>query len=226
MEIKTDLIKTLGKKPKSKIVYINFLKKDRTMEKTYDSLNVYLELAQKTINKFSPKFISKEMLSSPDAISDVATAIMYADWRFDPDRTGKTGQKKTLYSYRNQCAIWAIKTYTTNKYKTTKNKKYNNLSLDYDFDNEEGGSLSSTLSDEKSSDPAQIIIKKERDKTLADLIGRLLDSPMLSEKQKDQIKLYYIQNYTLSKIGKKYGVSREAVRQNIKRAIDSIKRYA
>ena len=70
------------------------------------------------------------MLSSEEAISDIASAIMCADWKFDPDRFGKTGQKKTLYSYRNQCAIWAIKSYITNKYKKASNNEY---SLDFVF---------------------------------------------------------------------------------------------
>lgn len=190
--------------------------------KTYDSLSIYLDLAKKTINKFAPKFISKEMLSSSDAVSDVATAIMYADWRFDPDRPGKTGAKKTLYSYRNQCAIWAIKTYISNKYK---NKNHNQYSLDYQFDDGQNDKLLNKIQDSKAVDPAIAILDKEQNNIVLESIDKLLNSPILSEKQKDQIKLYYIENQTLSTIGKKYGVSREAVRQNIKRAIDSIKQF-
>ena len=190
--------------------------------KTYDSLSIYLELAKKTINKFAPKFISKEMLSSNDAVSDVATAIMYADWRFDPDRPGKTGAKKTIYSYRNQCAIWAIKTYISNKYK---NKNHNQYSLDYQFDDGQNNKLLNKIEDSKAIDPAIAILDKEQNNIVLESIDKLLNNPILSEKQKDQIKLYYIENQTLSTIGKKYGVSREAVRQNIKRAIDSIKQF-
>ena len=72
----------------------------------FDDLKVYLNLAKKTINKFGGS-LAKEMLRSEDAISDVASAIMQGDWKWDANRTGKTGQKKTRYSYRNQCAIWA-----------------------------------------------------------------------------------------------------------------------
>lgn len=190
--------------------------------KTYDSLSVYLDLAKKTINKFAPKFISKEMLSSNDAVSDVATAIMYADWRFDPNRSGKTGAKKTLYSYRNQCAIWAIKTYISNKYK---NKNQPHYSLDYQFEDGQNDKLLYKIQDEKAIDPAVAILDKEQTAIVSESINSLLDSPILSEKQKDQIRLYYIENETLSSIGKKYGVSREAIRQNIKRAIDSIKQF-
>lgn len=193
------------------------------MEKQYDSLPVYLNLAKKTINKFAPSFLSNEMLCNPDAVSDVATAIMYADWRFDPERTGKTGQKKTLYSYRNQCAIWAIKTYITNKYKDKNNNWH--FSLEYDFESEDNTKLSATIADHKSIDPLDSIIQKEKIESINYLVDSLLNSDILSDKQKDQIKLYYIEGNTLAKIGKKYGVSREAVRQNIKRAIDSIKQY-
>ena len=101
------------------------------MDKSYDSLDTYIGLAKKTISKFGSQFysgLSTEMLKNSDAISDVATAIMYADWRFDPNRPGKSGQKKTLYSYRNQCALWAMKTYVTVKY-----KKRKNISLDFDY---------------------------------------------------------------------------------------------
>ena len=55
-------------------------------------------------------------------------------------------------------------------------------------------------------------------------IASLLDNNLISEKQKEQIKLYYFEDETLSSIGLKFGVSREAVRQNIKRAMDIIKK--
>jgi RNA polymerase sigma factor (sigma-70 family) len=160
------------------------------------------------------------MLKNNDAISDVATAIMYADWRFDANRTGKNGQAKTLYSYRNQCAIWAIKTYVTNKYK----KQTDTISLDFN-PRESDNSLHSTLSDKKSQDPLDILIDKEEAKNLSSAINDLLEHSNLSDKQRTQIKMYYLENHTLSSIGKEFGVSREAVRQNIKRAMEIIKSY-
>lgn len=195
------------------------------MIKQYDSLDTYLNLAKKTISKFGSKFysgLSKEMLQNNDAVSDVATAIMYADWRFDPDRKGKSGQQKTLYSYRNQCALWAIKTYVSKKYKNT--KQSSNISLDFDY-NDESESLNSNIADTKAISPVDILIEKESIENLKQDISSLLENKILSEKQKDQIRLYYIENETLSSIGKKYGVSREAVRQNIKRGLDIIKQH-
>lgn len=192
------------------------------MEKQYDSLDVYLNLAKKTISKFGPKFyngLSVEMLKNSEAISDVATAIMYADWRFDPDRVGKSGQKKTLYSYRNQCAIWAIKTYVSNKY-----KKKKDISLDFESE-PDAPKLNSTLQDAKAINPLDLLIEKESTENLTKTIDILLNNDLLSDKQKQQIRLYYFHNETLSSIGTRFGVSREAVRQNIKRAIEIVRAY-
>lgn len=191
------------------------------MEKQFDSLSSYISLAKKTISKFGPKFyngLSAEMLKNEEAISDIATALMYADWRFDENRTGKSGEKKTLYSYRNQCAIWAIKTYVTNKYK--KRKDY---SMDYDNDNDQ--SMNSMLADDKQLSPLDILIDQEKSEFLSNAIDCLLNNDSLSDKQKQQIKMYYFDDCTLSVIGKKFGVSREAVRQNIKKGLDIIRSY-
>jgi RNA polymerase sigma factor (sigma-70 family) len=196
------------------------------MNTEFDTLSIYVSLAKKTISKFAPRFyngLAKEMLANEEAVSDVATAIMYADWRFDPERSGKSGLKKTLYSYRNQCAIWAIKTYVTHKYKN-KNKK--SLSLDNNLSSiEEHVNAYDLLASSSEKDPLEKIIEKEEQQEVSKNISELLDNANISEKQKQQIIMYYFEDLTLSKIGKHFGVSREAVRQSIKRAIETIKTY-
>ena len=83
--------------------------------KEYSDLVEYIDMAKKTIRAFSNKIcpgICKQMANSEDAIADIAYAMMCADWKYDSDRKGKISNKtKTKYSYRNQCAIWAIQTY-------------------------------------------------------------------------------------------------------------------
>lgn len=187
--------------------------------KKFDSLSDYISLAKKTISKFGPRFyngLSAEMLKNEEAISDVATALMYADWRFDDERVGKSGQKKTIYSYRNQCAIWAIQTYVTAKYK---NKKHASL----DYQNNEDQKFDAMIPDHKQKNPLDTLIEQESTENLSQDIQSLLNHSGLSDKQKDQIKMYYFEDQTLSQIGKVYGVSREAVRQNIKRGLELIK---
>jgi RNA polymerase sigma factor (sigma-70 family) len=192
-----------------------------TTIKQFDSLDSYISLAKKTISKFAPKFyngLSKEMLMNEEAISDVATAIMYADWRYDDTRVGKTGMKKTKYSYRNQCAIWAIKTYITNKYKS--NTKVQSI-----FAMKDDEEISLDVEDSKQQQPIDILMDDEYKTILQNNLEEMLSNQLLSEKQKEQIKMYYYDDMTLSEIGKKFNISREAVRQNIKRGISIIQTY-
>lgn len=184
--------------------------------KEYDTLSTYMTIAKRMISKFAPKFyktLAYEMLNDEDALADVANAIMTADWKYDSERTGKiTGQKKTKYSYRNQCAIWAIKTYISQKYRNaTKNTTH------YDPD------VHIVTKDELS--PIDQIIEAENHEIQTDCIDKILCSDMLSDKQKEHMKLYYFQNLTLSEIGKRYGVTREAIRQSLLKAIQQIKAY-
>jgi len=223
-----------NKRKRSKVIKKTFNQKTKTKTRTkrtkmeqekYCSMSEYVSLAKKTINKFAPQFyngLNKEMLNNEDAISDVATAIMYADWRYDPERTGQSGMKKTLYSYRNQCAIWAIQTYISNKYK--KNKTQENMSLDFAFtDSNDTLSYHDTIPDSKQPEPLNLLIEQEHTDNMKYDLEVLLDSGIISDKQKDQLKMYYMEDMTLSEIGKEFGVSREAIRQNIKRAIENIR---
>jgi RNA polymerase sigma factor (sigma-70 family) len=74
-------------------------------------------------------------------------------------------------------------------------------------------------------DPADIAIQNETEKNLTDTVEQLLSEAPLSDKQKKQIYMYYFEEKTLSEIGKNFNVSREAVRQNIKRGLELIRSY-
>jgi RNA polymerase sigma factor (sigma-70 family) len=189
----------------------------------FESLDFYLNLSQKIIAKLAPTFfsgLSKEMLKNEDAIAFVANAIMMGDWRWE--KSDEEKQNKTLYSYRNQCAIWAIKTYITKKYKLAKNKK-RSFSMSSFSLSEDDAILTELIADQKQKDPVEILIKEEEDNTTSHLVEELLNSNILTEKQKDHIKLYFLEDQTLEKIGEKYDVTREAIRQSIKSSIKKIK---
>jgi RNA polymerase sigma factor (sigma-70 family) len=191
----------------------------------FESLDFYLSLAQKIIAKLGPTFfsgLSKEMLKNEDAIAFVANAIMMGDWRWKKE-SGDKKQHKSLYSYRNQCAIWAIKTYITKKYKMAhSSKKAYNISgvssKDYD-----DLAITDVISDESQKEPIDILIEKENSQISEILIKEILESNILSDKQKDHLKMYYFENQTLEKIGEKYGVTREAIRQSIKTSLNKIR---
>lgn len=192
------------------------------MEKQFEDLSTYITLAKKIISKFAPNFytsLRQELLSNEDAVSDIASALMFADWRWDSNRKGFNGKSKTKYSYRNQCGIWAIKTYLTNKYKkSNKTLSLNNNEGDTDI------SFAENIPD-NNNNPATIVEHKEHAEKLSATINDLLSSGIISDKQKEQIIEYYFNEKTLSQIGKEFGVTREAVRQNIQKGLAKIKQY-
>lgn len=187
----------------------------------FDTLASYTNLAKKTISKFGPKIYSglaREMLRNEEAITDVAYAIMAADWKYDENRVGKTtNKKKTRYSYRNQCAIWAIQTYATKSY-----KKRTSLSIDNNLNLDDDITYESVLEDESQQQPVESIIDNEDVHLTNSLVSMIFDSNILSDKQKDQLKMYYFEDMTLNQIGEKFGVTREAIRQNIKTSIKKL----
>lgn len=195
-----------------------------TAQFEYADLSFYLDLARKTINKFGSKMymgLTKEMLNNEDAVSDVAHAIMVADWKYDDNRVGKTtGKKKTRYSYRNQCALWAIQTYAT---KAKKKKNYC-LSLDNYIDSsDDNSSFDTILSDDKQIPAIDQLMCQEKNELSTELLNTIFSSNILTEKQSQQLYLYYIEDMTLQEIGDKFNITREAVRQTVKNAIEKIR---
>lgn len=191
----------------------------------FEPLSFYVTLAQKAISKFGNSLagnISKEMLKSEDAIASVANALMMADWRWDKDRKGDTGQQKTKYSYRNQCAIWAIKSYIGRKKSKKNNKK------DFYFSATSNNDEISLLDfiDSGVSDPIDIIIQTEEKESIKDYLDTILspESNILTERQSEYIKLYFFENHTFAEIGERFNITREAVRQGIKKAIEKIRK--
>lgn len=195
----------------------------------FDSLSNYITMAKKTIAKFANKVyngLSNKMLRDEDAIASVANAIMMADWRWDENYQNDKGTKKTKYSYRNQCAIWAIQTYATKNH--SKSKKSKGLakqiySLNHENNDFESGDTYHRIEDSSMLRPDDILIEKENKEILQNLINELLSFDCLTIRQKDYIRLYYLENYTFEKIGQKYGITREAVRQGLNKAINLIR---
>ncbi|NBT09090.1 MAG: sigma-70 family RNA polymerase sigma factor [Chitinophagia bacterium] len=195
-------------------------------EINFDSLDHYVTLAKKSIAKFSNQFyqgLSAKMLKDEDAISSVANAIMMADWRWDENYQNEKGTKKTRYSYRNQCALWAIQTYITKDHKKDKKFKKKFYSLDHVVESDDDSTAHNFTQDEKMMSPDDILIQKEDKEELTKLIESLLSLDCLTPRQKDYIRLYYFESYTFEKIGQKYGITREAVRQGLNKAINMIK---
>jgi len=196
----------------------------------FEPMSFYINLAQKIISKMGHTFfngLSKEMLKNEDAISFVASSIIMGDWRWKNDNDSKEKNKtyKTLYSYRNQCGIWAMKTYVTKQYKkrNSAKSKINNCSINY---SDEDINVESMIADKNQKEPLDILAYEEKKKSLSEDVELLLDLSPISDKQKEYIKMYYYEDMTLEQIGKQNGVTREAIRQSIKAAISKIKEFS
>jgi RNA polymerase sigma factor (sigma-70 family) len=216
-------VQLIGYRVRVRIIFKDFLNKGYFMETQLEDLSSYITMAKKIISKFAPGFYSglrKELLSNEDAIADIASAIMIGDWRWDKNRVGFNGQGKTQYSYRNQCGIWAIKTYLSNKYKK-QNIHYSIDNIDSDTDMV----FADSIQDKVEYNPSTIVEEEEHSLSLKNNVEDILNSGIISDKQKEQIKQYYFEDKTLSEIGKEFGVTREAVRQNINKGIAKIKSY-
>lgn len=130
----------------------------------FESLNTYLLLAKKAISKFANSMysgLSTKMLKDEEAISSVANAIMMADWRWDDNYQNTKNTKKTKYSYRNQCAIWAIQTYITKNYKHQRKTKKKVFSLDFDQKDDDTGSIYDKIQNLSSEQPDVILMQQE-----------------------------------------------------------------
>ena len=173
----------------------------------------YILMAKKIVSKLSSQY-NRQLLNTEDVISYVANAIMMADWRWDNEYQSKEGRKKDLYSYRNQCAIWAIKTLVS------KNKKKKKVySLDETIGSSDDRNNFDFLEDGKYIDPCTALCDQEINSALCEDIKVLLNNDLLSEKQRQYIELYYFKGLTLEKIGNQFGVTREAVRQSLNKAL-------
>lgn len=191
-------------------------------------LSEYLTLAKKSISKFANKFyngLARKMLRDEDAISNVAYCLMLADWRYDEnyESTQKDRQRKTQYSYRNQCAIWAIQSYITKNYNKSHSSKNKTYSLDYKLDEDGSNSSYDYIADKNGPNPLETILETEEKNEIRKYLENLFEKNELSDKQKEYIKLYYYEDYTFEEIGKKFGLTREAIRQSIKKSLIKIK---
>lgn len=192
------------------------------METEYKDIVEYIDAAKKTIRVFANKIcpgICHQMTQSEDAIADVAHAMMCADWKYDETRVGKeSNRSKTKYSYRNQCAIWAIQTYIKKSLKRDKTVYLNTLLAAGD-----DISLEHMLADKKQEMPENIYIQEEEETWKSETVRQILESDVLTDSQREKVRLHYIEGKSLAEIGRQYGISREAVRQTIQSCIKKLK---
>jgi len=191
--------------------------KEENFEISFDE---YLTIAKKTIRTFAARFrpgLVEQMMKSDDAISNVATAIMMADWRWSSEYKSSTGKVRTKYCYRNQCAIWAIQAYVGRQAKAP---RVDSLDRTLTHDSEKENSLSHKIPS-KDLGPQEQAESNESKKVL----DKILNRSGLTNKQDKYIKQYHMEGLTYQQIADQVGSTREAVRQIVDRAMSNIRQF-
>lgn len=194
------------------------------------SLNEYVQISKKVISFYCKKNkeLVRHLLSSDDAISSIAENLMMGDWRWKPsyekkiyDKDGNFLGIKTLeisrHSYRNKCAVWAIKTYleqSCNK----KNQRLDSLDFTYKQDGEADIDLYDLIEDNNSPPVDQSVDDSTKRK-----VSFLLNNSKLSDSQRASIQLYFMEGLTFEQAGAKLGITKQGVQQNVEKALNNMR---
>lgn len=183
----------------------------------FGTLTEYLVIAKKVIKFFGKKYgwsTVQNMLNSDDEVANIAYVLMQADWRWDDKHIGKGGLRMTKKSYRNYCALCAIKYYIQRRKRMGKHKT---LSLDAEYGS--GHSFGSNMIDIKALDPADVAEETDTQSSISENVNRLLSSGILLPIQEKFLRLHHLDGMSQADIARQEGVSREYVRQVVNKAV-------
>lgn len=178
----------------------------------YD-LNTYRDIAKKCISLFGGPPIASKMIRDEDAIAHVAEHIMWGHLRWKEDGG------RTLKSYLNQCAIWSIKVWKTKIYHS---EKKNIRSLNHHIGNSGNGDLQQyeIIADKKIKEPFDILFDDKRMEA-----KNTINNECLTKPQHDCMNQRYMDGKKLREIAESLGISRQAVNQHIKKAVNKLRKY-
>jgi len=172
-------------------------------------MDEYLKIAERCIAHFANRDLKIQMLRSEDAISFVAEHLMYATCRWSAERG------RTLRSYHNQCAIWAIQNWMSRLSKTR-----NLLSVNKD------------LNDDENLIQLYEILEDTRDLSFSDTkntedrseIRSLLEGSSLSTMEKQCIEKRFLDHMNVKEISQELNRTDKFVYSIIDRAVKKLRR--
>ena len=139
------------------------------------------------------------LLNNEEILANLITSAAIADWRYD----GRGSQE----GYRVQCVKWAVKKTMVRLFEMKK--------ILYFSSKIQSGSGEKTLLDAVKNIPA-------KQYTYYD-ISSLLEWKMLTQKEKDRLRMYYVEGKTYKEIAEIEGMSLEGICKSIKRTVQKIK---
>ncbi len=183
----------------------------------------YEKIARKLICYYASRYaesLAQEMLASDDIVSNIATQLMMADWRWDSGYRSPEDTVRSQKSYRTQCGLWAIHGYIARR-----KKAVHPLSLSYQYSDEDSGySLNDCIADDRQREPAEYLIENEEASGAREKIRELMAKAKLSTKEEIALRLYYMEEMTQVGVAGELGVTRERARQLINNATAKIKK--
>jgi len=190
------------------------LKNNKIFDSTNEmlSLQEYINISKRCIGHFASPDLAKQMLQSEDAISFVAEHLMMATCRHDEARG------RTLRSYHNQCAIWAIQNWVA---RISKNADYEILSLNKEL--KEGGTareMYQVIADERPVFPSGV----ERQENMAQ-VQKLLSSPVLSKLEQDCISMKFLHEMSAKDIAESLNMNRKLVYTSIQKGLAKLREF-
>ena len=182
---------------------------DETISERIMELSDYLEISKKCIAHFASNDLAKQMLRSEDAVSFVAEHLMMGTCRWKPNRG------KTVRSYHNQCAIWAIQNWISRISK----KGVDILSLNKDLSDSEGNQLYEILEDDRKIPPSSIELEEN-----AAEVDRILSDRTISEKEEKCIRMKFLDQLSVAEISESLGISKKMVYTNVQRGLKKLRK--
>jgi len=176
-------------------------------------LDEYRKQAERCIGRFGPPQLSTQMLKDEDAVSHVAEHMMYAHCKWTE------GGGMTLKSYLIDSAIYAIRIWKTKLFKA--NQRTPVLSLNHTISNGTGRSsdMYTVITDTKAHEPVSVMSDEE----CSTHVEELLNSPLLTDVQRECMHERFVEGNTLQVIADKIGMSKQGVDHHIKRATAKLK---
>lgn len=173
----------------------------------------YVKIARKLILAHASSLranLANELLLSDDAISNIATEIMLADWKWDG--------RGTKCGYRKQRAIWAMQSYLSRS-KSFHKKRMKYIDEVLVVKNRSVVPLEAEMQQPASNETEVSDYTKFLRKRILEAVSKLDDG------QKACVKLYYLDGLTMQETANKIGRTRQRVKQILDKALPILENH-
>jgi hypothetical protein len=181
--------------------------------KEFEKLEKYHNLAKIHIGALAHPDLARTILADQDAVANIAFQIMIGDLRWDKNRE----KTKTRDSYLMDCSYWAIGKYT----RRLKNQMLHPISLDHKHINHngQGQCLRDQIQAPATGNPAVQAELNDTKRYLKDL----LDSDVLTDMQRSNIKMRFFDEMTLKEIAAVQNRTHQAISMSIESGLALLK---